>query len=70
MQKRVNASLRMLSAKCVYKSYIYLIYMYKQDLALNKQQRLIYYKLNKQQWLIYYKLNKQQRLIYYKTKPN
>ena len=30
--------------KCVYKSYIYLIYMYKLDLALNNLQLLICHK--------------------------
>ena len=34
----------MLSMKYVYKSYIYLIYMYKEDPALNNQQWLICYK--------------------------
>ena len=38
VQKRANAPFRMLSIKCVYKSYIDLIYMYKQDLALKNLQ--------------------------------
>ena len=38
MQKRTPANLRKLSTKCAYRSYIYLIYMYKQDLALNNLQ--------------------------------
>ena len=41
MQKRTQTCLRILSTKCVYKSYIYLIYMYKQDLALNNLLWLI-----------------------------
>ena len=36
--------LRMLSIKCVYKSYIPLIYMYKENLALNNLQWLICHK--------------------------
>ena len=43
--KRAQARLTMLlSTKCVYKSYIYLIYMYKEDLALNNLQWLICHK--------------------------
>ena len=34
----------MLSTKCIYKSYIYLTDMYKQDLALNNLQWLICHK--------------------------
>ena len=34
---------KMSSRKCVYKLYIYWIYMYIQDLALNNQQWLIYH---------------------------
>ena len=34
VQKRAQACLRTLSIKCVCKSYIYLIYMEKQDLVL------------------------------------
>ena len=44
VQKRAQACLRMLSTKWVYKSYIYLTYMYKLDLALNNLQQLIYHK--------------------------
>ena len=44
MQKRTQARLRILSTKCVHKSYRYLIHTYKQDLALNNQQWLICYK--------------------------
>ena len=35
MQERAQTRIRQLSTKCVNKSYVYLIYMYKQDLALN-----------------------------------
>ena len=49
-QKWVPAHLRMLSKKCVYKSYIYLIYMYKEDLALNNLQRLICHKTQLNQY--------------------
>ena len=35
---------RTLSIKCVYKSYIYSIYMYKEDLAVNNLQWLICHK--------------------------
>ena len=38
VQKRAQTCWRMLSTKCVYKSYICLIYMYKDDLALNNLQ--------------------------------
>ena len=34
----------MLSPKYIYKSHIYLIYMYKQDMALNNLQMLIFHK--------------------------
>ena len=44
MQKRALVCLRILSIKCVYKSYIYLIYMYEQDMALNNLQWLICHK--------------------------
>ena len=44
LQKRAQAHIRILSTKCVNKSYIYLIYMYKVDLALNNLQGLISYK--------------------------
>ena len=40
-KKRAQAHLRMLSRKFVYKSYVYLTYKYKDDLALNNQQLLI-----------------------------
>ena len=46
VQKRAQACLRMLSTKCVYKSYICLMYMNKQDLALNNLQWLICHKTN------------------------
>ena len=42
--KKAQARLKMLSTKCVYKSYIYIyiyIYIYKQDLALNDLEWLI-----------------------------
>ena len=47
-KKRAQAHLQMISTKCVYGSYIYiyLIYMYKQDLALNNLQWLICHKTN------------------------
>ena len=35
---------RMLSKKCVYKSYVYLIYSYKEDLVLNNLQWLMCHK--------------------------
>ena len=35
VQKRAQPCLSMLSRKCVYKSYIYLIYMYIEDWVLN-----------------------------------
>ena len=44
VHKKSSDSLRMSSTKCVYESYIYLIYMYIQDLALNNLQWLIYLK--------------------------
>ena len=43
----------MLSTKCVYKLHIYLIYRYKQDLALNKLQWLICYKTKPNQTIIF-----------------
>ena len=43
-QKRAQVCLRMLAAKCTYKSYIYLIYMYKHGLALNSLQWFICHK--------------------------
>ena len=43
-KKRVQAHLRTLSAKRVYKSYIHLIYMYKEGLALNNLEWLIWHK--------------------------
>ena len=43
-KKRVQAHLRMLSTKFVYKPYRDLIYMYKGDLALNNPQWLICHK--------------------------
>ena len=43
-QKWAQANLKMLSTKCVYKSYIHLIYIYKKDLVLNNLQGLICYK--------------------------
>ena len=36
--KSAQAHFRMLSMKYVYKSYIYLIHMYKEDFALNNPQ--------------------------------
>ena len=51
MQKRALAHLRTLSIKYVYKSYIYLIYMYKEDLALNNLQWLICHKTQPNQIL-------------------
>ena len=44
VQKRVQARQRMLSTKCVYKSYIYLMYMCEQDLVLNNLQGFICHK--------------------------
>ena len=49
MCKKEQVHLRMLSTKCVYKSYIYLIYMYKVDLALNNLQWLICHKTQSNQ---------------------
>ena len=49
VQKRALAHLRMLSTKCVYKSYMYLIYMCTQDLALNNLQWLICHKIKPNQ---------------------
>ena len=43
-KKRAQVCLRMLSTKCVYKSYVYLIYMYKENLSLNNLQWLICHK--------------------------
>ena len=51
VQKRPQARLRMLFTKCVYKSYPYLIYMYKDDLVLNNQQLLICHKTQPNQIL-------------------
>ena len=42
----------MLSTKSVYKSYIYLIYIYKLDLDLNNLQCLIYHKTQPNQMLL------------------
>ena len=44
VQKRAQAHLRILSTKFIHKSYIYLVYMYKQDLTLNNLQGLICHK--------------------------
>ena len=44
VQKRVSARLKMLSTKCVYKTYKYLICMYRQNLTLYKLQLLICHK--------------------------
>ena len=51
------------------------MYMYKEDLALNNQQCLIYHKTKSYTYLIYvYKedlaLNNQQCLMYHKIKSN
>ena len=43
-KKRAQTRLRMLSTKCVYKSHIYLIYMCRENLALNNVQWLICHK--------------------------
>ena len=43
-KKWAQAHLDMLSRKCVYESDIYLIYKYKEDLALNSLQWLIFHK--------------------------
>ena len=51
VQKRAQAHLRMLSTKCVYESYIHLIHMYEQYLALNNLQWLICHKTPKKQIL-------------------
>ena len=65
----------MLSTKCVYKSYIFYIYIYKQDLASKNLQWLICYKTKPNHiYLIYmYKLdlalNNLQWMICHKTKP-
>ena len=48
-KKRAQARLRMLFTKCVYKSYVYLIYMYKPYLALNNLQWLICHKIKLKQ---------------------
>ena len=42
VKKRTQVHLRMLSTKCLYKSYIF--DMYRKDLALNNLQWLIYHK--------------------------
>ena len=43
MQKRAYTHLKILSTKPVKNLYIYLIYMYKQNLALNNMQLQIIY---------------------------
>ena len=42
--KEAQVRLRILLTKCLYKSWIYLIYMYKQDLVSNNLQWLICHK--------------------------
>ena len=49
VQIRIQACLSMLSTKCVYKSYIYSIYIYKEDLALYNLQWLIFHKIQPNQ---------------------
>ena len=51
--KKSLGSFEMLSTKCVYKSYIYLIYMYKDDLALDDLQWLICHKSKPNESYIY-----------------
>ena len=43
-KKRAQTRLRMLSSKCLYKSYVYLINMYKEDLALKNLKYLTVWK--------------------------
>ena len=71
-------SFKNITYKLLFTNHIYLIYMYKEDLALNNQQGLICHKNPTQPtpiYLIYmYKedlvLNNQQGLICHKTYPN
>ena len=51
--KRTQVRLRMLSKKCVYKSYIYMcVCVYKQHLSLNNLQWLIYHKTSPDQTVL------------------
>ena len=53
VQRRALVHLRMLSTKFVYKSHIYLIYVYKEDLALYNLQWLICHKTKQINWNLY-----------------
>ena len=44
VSKKELRHFRMLSTKCVYKLYVHLLYMYKEDFTLNNIQWLIYHK--------------------------
>ena len=71
VQKRAQIHLRTLTTKCVYKLYLYLQYMCKQDFALHNQQWLICHKTKPNQnceWSITTRFSrgppKQKKIIY------
>ena len=53
-KKRALGRLRITSTKYVYRSYIYLIYMYKQDLVLNNLQGLKCHKIKPNQTILWF----------------